>query len=264
MLELNKLSQLVTLPPHLKVCDIEEELSREELTLGYYPIVDNQVRLDTCLARRIPNLYVLKYGGLEELCVGGSVLTPAGRQFRFRTAPRAAMGSDLKRVMIGSHDLLGKFIDVTLKIFPRPQYEGWVLVVCELQHEAQELYRFLLTHFMTPLCCYLLDDEGARFLKPFIGRRLEDAHLIAFKLVGLRDHLLTMKKVLQQQLGERADSLVWVESAPDVKTIDEILLKTENYQNWFDNFGAFMGTVSKKNRQTGDRAFIDFLSNREI
>ena len=65
MFQLNKISQLVTIDPDITFDDYEARLNNEGLTSGYLPLTGSGTTLSAVLASRIPNLYFVKYGGIE-------------------------------------------------------------------------------------------------------------------------------------------------------------------------------------------------------
>ena len=129
MMHLHKISQIVTLDPEIRIIDYERQLNGEGFTSGYRPVTGLQTSLASCLAERTGNLFFLKYGGIEELCVGGTVTTPQGVAFHIKDYPCAATGPDLRRAVIGSRQLLGRFREVSLKVFPLPETLAWGLAL---------------------------------------------------------------------------------------------------------------------------------------
>src|SRR5690606_12322908 len=59
-----------------------------------------------------------RYGGIEDLVVGYTVVLATGEQVRLQASPRAVMGPDLRQVFMGSEGTFGVVVSATLKIFP--------------------------------------------------------------------------------------------------------------------------------------------------
>src|SRR5207247_737460 len=61
-----------------------------------------------------------RYGKIEDMVVAMEVVLADGRVIRTGGAPRAAVGSDLNQVFVGSEGTLGVITDATLRAHPAP------------------------------------------------------------------------------------------------------------------------------------------------
>lgn len=120
MIEIDKISHLVTTDTDIKMVELEKQLAREGFTLNYYTPPRNKALLVEVLEERLPNLFGHAFGGIEELCVQVLLARPDGKLFTQVAAPRSATGPSLKKMAIGAGDRLGLPIQATLKIFPEP------------------------------------------------------------------------------------------------------------------------------------------------
>lgn len=158
-MELQKTNQLVRVGADCSVSDYEHFLNGNGFTGGYQPLSGSDKTLAPCLSSREPNYFFLKYGGLEELCVGGSFVLHGGQEFTIKTAPRAATGPDLRRVLIGSGDLLGHWKEVVLRIFPLPEKILWGSIPVDFRDKAQDILRSMVANFIRPSVVGLVEDK---------------------------------------------------------------------------------------------------------
>ena len=129
MKNLDPISLLVTCSPQLRLGRIEKQLNQKGFTLGYKPASGKNLTLQRALDRRIPNLYALRYGEIDDICVSLKVQVKkangAGSPSTIITTknvPRAATGPDFKKIFIGSKGCYGKILEGVFRIAPfRPR-----------------------------------------------------------------------------------------------------------------------------------------------
>lgn len=253
MFHLHKQSQLITLDPQITLTEYEHLLNKEGLTGGYYPITGFGSLLIDCLRQRTPNFYYLKYGSLEDLCAGITVVLKNGEIFSSVSAPRAATGSDLRKVMIGSENLLGDFKEVTLRVFPMPEWVEWGIALFEIPHDAGIILRQMITHFFNPLFASYKDQEESNDLLESLNIPLEEKLGLIFKLAGIPSMIKAQKETLAKLCPQI--KFYWISTKPQVEMLDKSLINKEEYQKILARFSSLLG-IGPKNIQ--NKAEMDF------
>lgn len=255
MFKLNKQSQLAIVSSALSVNDYEEHLNKEGFTGGYAPVSEKALKWDDCLSRRIPNFYSLKYGGVEELCLGGEVLSPSGKKIKIKAYPRSATGPDLRRAIIGSKKSLGTFDKAILKVFPLPEVSAWGLVIADKQAQLIDFLRNLIAQFIRPslLSFYAPDDDS---LKDF---SLADTnkYILAFQLTGLKSMIAVEKEVAAAE-GNQLREVHWVLSKKEIQKLETLSRQAKKFTEVCEQFVPLLGDV-KVNDNKFEGHFLKFF-----
>lgn len=263
MFHLNKTSQIVTVSPDIRIYDYEKQLTEEGLTGGYRPLSGYQTPLSECLALRVPNIYFLKYGGIEELCVGGEFTTRKGVSFQIKTVPRSATGCDLRRVVIGSESIIGQFKEITLKVFPQPESSVWGLAFFDSPPSAVELFRKMFGVMIRPLFIKIMEEEGAGLVRS-LNLEEEGETMMVFKLAGLKG-MVEAEKDCISRIGEKEKvKFCWLSREAEVEVLEETIVTPESYQAFASRFSALVG-MDFRNKQTKcEDNFRKFLCSNGI
>lgn len=97
--------------------------------IGHYPQSYEYVTVGGCAATRSAGQSSEGYGRFDDMVLGLTCLTPAGRMDML-PHPDIAAGPDLRECVLGSEGSLGIITSLTLKVHPAPRhlrYEGWLL-----------------------------------------------------------------------------------------------------------------------------------------
>lgn len=97
---------------------LEQWLAERGYTLGHSPQSLHRSTVGGWLATQATGQFSARYGGIEDLVVGYTVLLGTGEEFALPEHPRASLGPDLRRLFIGSEGTLGVITVVGLKVFP--------------------------------------------------------------------------------------------------------------------------------------------------
>ena len=101
----------------------EEILQRDHgLTVGHWPQSMTLSTVGGWVACRGAGQLSTRYGKIEDLVAGLSVVLADGSLVHTGGYPRAAMGGDLTQLFIGSEGTLGTIVSVTLRARPAPTY----------------------------------------------------------------------------------------------------------------------------------------------
>lgn len=248
MIRLKKISQIATVDPGIILADYESELNYDGLTGGYRPFQGFEVPLSSCLSSRLSNLYFLKYGSIEELCIGGLVMNPGGKTFRIKTAPRSATGPDLRRLVVGSNNIFGYFTEVTLKVFPMPEHVQWGLALFDSVGRAAVGLRRMLGLFIRPMFARIMDDEEGLLLLRSLNLPEADKVILAFKLSGLKGMVEAESRTIVD-IHENDDAgFYWPSKPSEVEMLDETLITPEGLLSLVEKTGAMAG----RNPKTGE------------
>lgn len=252
MFHLNKQSALATVNPDRTLDDYEMRLFREGLTGGYCPTSGGGVSLETCLSERTPNLFFLKYGGIENLCVGGEMLPPwGGHPIPIKTAPRAATGPDLRRLFIGSREIFGRFKKVTLRVFPIPEMAEWGFVFYDHEEEALQMVKKMMGNFIRPQFMTFLDENETSDVMKELGLPSEDRATLAMKLSGLARMVAAEKDALVTLYEEQENPFFWTGPTDLNPKCDQLLLTTGHWERFLNVCGPL---ISEGNRVTFSKA----------
>lgn len=101
---------------------LEALLNQRGFTLGHSPQSLDRSSVGGWLATLATGQFSSRYGGIEDLVVGYRIVLADGEVIDLRAHPRAAMGPDLRQYFLGSEGTLGVITQVTLKLFPLPEY----------------------------------------------------------------------------------------------------------------------------------------------
>lgn len=166
MIEIDKISLLVTTDTDHSIEEIEVKVAKAGYTLNYHAVPDNEVLLLDVLNDRIPNLYGPAFGGIEDLCLQVRLAQPDGSVFSNVLTPRSATGPSLKKLAIGSQEMLGIPIQATLRLFYKPSVREVACVIfpSKVQRDffLQAVYKF---NIPLPLSCQLSLETIDRFFE---------------------------------------------------------------------------------------------------
>jgi alkyldihydroxyacetonephosphate synthase len=125
VVEVDEVSQAVTVQAGVRGDRLEEELGRHGLTLGHYP---QSIALSTVggwIAAASAGQASAGYGAVEDLLLGATAVLANGRVLRLRAVPRSAAGPDLRRLLVGSEGTLAVVTEAVLACSPRPPGYAW-------------------------------------------------------------------------------------------------------------------------------------------
>jgi alkyldihydroxyacetonephosphate synthase len=140
--------------------DVLEDALRadHQLTLGHWPQSMQLSTVGGWLACRSAGQYSTRYGKIEDMVEGltvvladGRVVTTGGR------APRSASGPDLNQLFVGSEGTLGVITEATLRVHPVPRSEerqAWGFSTFE---DGLDVCRRILRRGATPAVLRLYD-----------------------------------------------------------------------------------------------------------
>ncbi len=184
---MNKSSHLVTTSTEVKLTELKKALVREGLYFGYHPLDETSFTLGHYLKSRTPNLHYFKYGSLADMVSSLVVTLADGKSFHIKDAPRAAIGPDFNRLVIGSKENFGETSSVTLKVHTLPEKMVSAVIMVNSRDGARDFLRFLLANFLHPLTFYYLPLDQATELCRDLGLTTTASECVIVSLSGLSE-----------------------------------------------------------------------------
>jgi glycolate oxidase len=183
--------------------EIEKHLDREGQFLPFDPVlVARGSTLGGAVASGMAGPGRLRYGGPRDFVIGVKLVTGLGEVVSGggRVVKNAA-GFDLPKLMVGSCGTLGVLVELTLKVFPRPQEFRTLIVDCRSLEAALNT---LHTAGCSPITFEAIDLKPPGFLMLRLGGRpgaVETRTAAARQLLGGGE-----------VLSEADESAVWKEA----------------------------------------------------
>ncbi len=170
--------------PHM-----EEQLERENVTLGHFPDSFMHSTLGGWVATRSAGMQSDKYGKIEDMVIALRMVTPSGTIVT-RTVPNTSNGIDVRSLCVGSEGILGVITEVTVQVHRLAEYkmfEGWLFPDFESGIKAiHECMRLGVMPVITRL-----NDPGktalsAAFKKPESGLKAKISALVKWYLRAIK------------------------------------------------------------------------------
>lgn len=124
---LDTTSRLATFGGGVSGPELEAQLRAAGYTLGHFPQSFELSTLGGWVVTRSSGQQSLRYGRIEDLFAGGTVLSPGGTLW-LPPFPASAAGPDLRQLVLGSEGRLGILTDATVRIQPLPELEEFSAV----------------------------------------------------------------------------------------------------------------------------------------
>lgn len=213
--------------------ELEAEVARAGYTLGHSPQSLLRSTVGGWVATMASGQFSSRYGGIEDLLVGYTVLLADGTQYRLSASPRAAVGPDLRKLFIGSEGTLGVVTSVTLKIFPRAEHRRFDVVRVPSVRAGLDILREQAAVGLRPFLLRLYDADEARHAtkNPEI-----DSAVLFLGTEGLRsvadaehDALLQIAARHGAVLDDRSYTTAWMERRFDFSSVENRLSSVGGY-----------------------------------
>jgi alkyldihydroxyacetonephosphate synthase len=122
VISVDKTSRLATIQAGAAGPGMEDQLNKEGFTLGHFPQSFEYSTLGGWIVTRSVGQQCYRYGRVDEMFLGGKMLTPSG-WLNMPANPASAAGPDLRQVVLGSEGRLGIISQAVMRIHPRPEQE---------------------------------------------------------------------------------------------------------------------------------------------
>jgi alkyldihydroxyacetonephosphate synthase len=206
---------------------LESYLNGFGLTLNHSPQSLHRSSIGGWVATRATGQYSSRYGGIEDLCVGLTAVLADGTVFDTGSAPRKAVGPDLRHLMIGSEGCLGVVTEVALRVFRKADCRELETIAFDSVEDGIKACREIMQSGLRPFLLRLYDLDEARhamgdgrFQTPVMFLGCEGGNAIA-KL-----ELQCCADICRQNGGRGLGSsgaAAWMEGRYDFTKIESIL-----------------------------------------
>lgn len=142
---------------------LEQALNERHLTLGHYPSSLPVTTVGGLIATRSSGQQSSRYGSIEDMVVGLTVMLPDGTVAAARPGPRSAVGPALHELFIGAEGALGIVLDAVLRVHREPQSVSGRGFVFSGLEPGLECMRHVMQSGMRPLVMRLYDAEDSAF-----------------------------------------------------------------------------------------------------
>lgn len=121
VIEVNEEALTVTVQAGCLGQRLEDDLNARGYTLHHSPQSLNRSTVGGWVATLASGQFSSRWGSIEDMVLALTVVLADGAVVATKSAPRASIGPDLKRVFLGSEGTLGVVVEATLKIMPLPE-----------------------------------------------------------------------------------------------------------------------------------------------
>lgn len=163
--ELDRESQIATLGAGLAGPELEKLLNAEGYTLGHFPQSWELSTVGGWVASRSSGQQSLRYGRIEKMFAGGTMVSPKG-VLDIPTFPGTSAGTDLREVVLGSEGRMGVISKVKMRVTPLAEVENFYGVFFPNWEQGKALSKQLAQQ-MLPLSMMRLSnpEETSSHLK---------------------------------------------------------------------------------------------------
>jgi alkyldihydroxyacetonephosphate synthase len=158
VLEIDEVSQTVTVEAGIFGPELEARLGERGLTLGHYPQSFEFSTLGGWIATRSSGQNSVAYGGIEKLVENVRVMTPEGTVETLHV-PRRADGPDINQMLIGSEGVYGVIVSATVRVRRAPAERDYFMYAFKNFASAVEVARELIQCGASPALLRVADEE---------------------------------------------------------------------------------------------------------
>lgn len=241
MYQLNKTSNLITLSAETPLAELKRKLSKEGLYFGYHPLLESDETLDYYLRQRIPNLYHFKFGSLSDLVSSMTFELKSGMHFHLKDAPRAAIGPDFNRLLVGTNGRFGRIHDVSLRLTALPERIHCASVAIDSRELAQALIVSLIGLFIKPLFFKYFPHENvpAGLRPPGHGTKSSSNALIV-ALSGMDEMVRVEEGVLQEHCERHGHNVKWLDITESRDLMNRSIFNNQSYEDISKQYREFL------------------------
>ncbi|WP_420589699.1 FAD-binding oxidoreductase [Bacterioplanoides sp.] len=124
LMHFDKTSQIATFGAGALGPDVERQLKEHGYTLGHYPQSWELSSIGGWVASRSSGQQSLRYGRIEKMFAGGTIVTPQGLM-DIPTFPATSAGPDVRELFLGSEGRIGIITEVKVRVMPVAEKEAF-------------------------------------------------------------------------------------------------------------------------------------------
>lgn len=262
ILDIDADNQLVTVQAGMNGGDFEAALNAAGWTAGHYPQSINISTVGGWAACRGGGQASSRYGKIEDIVTGLTVVMPDGRVLRIAPEARRAVGPSLKDLFVGSEGTLGIITELTLRIWPLPEVMEDLVVAYPDIASAMRAARGIMQAELRPNIVRIYDKEetlsrteGLDFYRElpvmtflsFSGkRRLAEAEkALALEIVAKEGGKAGPSIPMEQWRATRyvSASAAWTEKGHFMDTV-EVTLPWSRLSEGYERMAAAVRSIS--------------------
>ena len=144
--EIDPLNDSITVDAGVTLADVQAHADGVERLFPLSLAAEGQACIGGVVSTNAGGTAVLRYGMMRDLVLGLEVVMPDGRIWNGLSGLRKDnTGYDLKQAFIGAEGTLGVVTGATLKMFPKPAWDGVAWLAVESPRSALELLAIMRT-----------------------------------------------------------------------------------------------------------------------
>lgn len=148
---------LVTVQAGMNGARLEAWLNERGWTTGHHPQSMHMSTVGGWVACRGAGQSSTRYGKIEDMVQGCSVVLPDGRLLNVTPVGRRSTGPSIKDLFVGSEGVLGILAAVTLRIWPKPQVQTSMVVAFPSLTDGFDAIRTMIQSELRPAVVRLYD-----------------------------------------------------------------------------------------------------------
>jgi alkyldihydroxyacetonephosphate synthase len=142
--------------------ELEKALNERGYTLNHSPQSLSRSTVGGWIATRATGQFSSRWGSIEDLLLGFTVVLPTGEIVELRSRPRAAVGPDLRHVFIGAEGTMGVVTEATLKIFPIAEHRIFQAAAFTTVEAGVQTMREMMRDGLRPFVVRYYDEDESR------------------------------------------------------------------------------------------------------
>jgi len=143
LVSLNEESQIATFGAGTPGPQVEAQLRAKGYTLGHFPQSWELATVGGWVASRSSGQQSLRYGRIEQMFAGGTLVSPRGNLV-VPTIPATSAGLDIREVLLGSEGRMGIITEVQMRVTPIATQEQFFVVFLPSFEEAKSAVRSIV------------------------------------------------------------------------------------------------------------------------
>jgi len=230
---LDEVNAIVTAAAGCRGSEVEEWLNARGYTLNHFPQSLPRSTVGGWVATRATGQLSSRYGGIEDLLVGCTVVLSDGTSVALGAKPRGAVGPNLQQLFLGSEGCLGVVVDVRLKVFPLAEHQVLEAFLLPSVRAGLDALRAAFQRGLRPALVRLYDEVETRHAVPGLDRSGCALFLSTDgpEAVAAAEHAAVVAEVVARggsSLGS-APVLAWLDRRFDFSTVERLLAEPGGY-----------------------------------
>lgn len=141
--------------------EFENLLNEHGYTCGQYPQSFQSATLGGMTVTRAIGTFSTKYGKMDDMVTGMSVVLPDGQIYQSHAAPKRSTGPELNQIFLGSEGVYGVITSVEMKIYPIAETRIFQAYTFPSTHDGLNAIRSFMHKGLRPAVVRLYDEVEA-------------------------------------------------------------------------------------------------------